>query len=319
VVESSFGNPDEVSWYVDVLSSQWTGQSLASCAQSWRVLPPVGGPPAWLATPNQASDLATHIPYSYLAANLIRQRVVDVSMCSDSGLNVDGLTASQCGLTAARQAVDDWQNRFDGLILDVARQTGVPAQLLKNLFARESQFWPGVILTGGDTGLGQLTDRGADTTLMWNPSFYHQFCPLALDSNTCSKDYLDLEPEQQEMLRGALVRSVNANCATCPLGIDIARADFSISVFAHTLMANCEQTSQVVWNYNQRKMPGELGITYEDMWKFTLVNYNAGGGCLGAAFDAALAKREPLTWERVSLYLEPACQGAVDYINDISR
>jgi hypothetical protein len=319
VVETTFGNPDGVSWFVDVLSSQWTGQPLASCAQTWGVLPPVGGPPAWLATPNQASDLATHIPYNYLAANLIRQRLVDVSACSDGGLNVDGLTASQCGLTAARDAVDGWQNRFDGLILDVAQQTGVPAQLLKNLFARESQFWPGVILTGGDTGLGQLTDHGADTTLMWNPSFYNQFCSLALSSEVCAKDYMDLEPRQQEILRGALVRSVNANCADCPLGIDIDRADFSVTVFAHTLAANCEQAAQVVWNYNNRKTAGELGITYEDMWKFTLVNYNAGGGCLASAMESALAKKEPLTWERVSLYLEPACQGAFNYVNDISR
>ncbi|MEW5939467.1 MAG: hypothetical protein AB1750_07390 [Chloroflexota bacterium] len=319
VVENNFGNPDDVSWYVDVLSSQWTGQPLASCAQSWGVLPPVGGPPAWLATPNEASELATHIPYNYLAANLIRQNVVDVSACSDGGLNPDRLTASQCGLTAAREAVDDWQNRFDDLILSVAQQTGVPAQLLKNLFARESQFWPGVILTGGDTGLGQLTDKGADTTLMWNPIFYHQFCPLILSSEVCATDYMDLEPGQQELLRGALVRSVNANCAECPLGIDLERADFSITVFAHTLSANCEQTSQVVWNYNNRKMPGELGISYEDMWKFTLVNYNAGGGCLASAMENALAKKEPLTWDRVSLYLEPACQGAFDYVNDISK
>jgi hypothetical protein len=112
---------------------------------------------------------------------------------------------------------------------------------------------------------------------------------------------------------------VNATCADCPLGIDITRADYSITVFAHTLMANCEQAAQVVWNYNNKKTAGELNISYDDMWKFTLVNYNAGGGCLATAFETASAKKEPLTWDRISLYLEPACQGAIDYVNDISK
>ena len=319
VSEADFGNPDGASWYVDVLSSQWKGVALASCAGTWGILPPVGGPPDWLATPNEVSGLATNIPYNYLAANLIRQGAVDVSACSDHGLNADGLTASGCGLTAAREPVIEWQNRFDGLILEVAHETSVPAQLLKNLFARESQFWPGVILTGGDTGLGQITDKGADTTLLWNPSFYNQFCPLVLSQEACGENYLDLEQDQQELLRYALVNSVNATCADCPLGIDLDRADYSVQVFAHTLVANCEQAAQVVWNYNGKKTPGQLGITYDDMWKFTLVNYNAGGGCLASAFEDASAKNEPLTWDRISVYLAPACQGAVDYVNDISQ
>ncbi len=319
VSEAAFGNPDDVSYFVDVLSSQWTGLPLASCAETWRVLPPVGGPPAWLATPKDPGGLATNIPYNYLAANLIRQGVVDTSACSDRGLSPDGLTASACGLTAARDAVNAWQNRFDSLILDVSHSTGVPAQLLKNLFARESQFWPGVILTGGDTGLGQITDKGADTTLLWNPSFYTQFCPLVLSGETCSSDYQDLEPDQRETLRYALVQSVNATCANCPLGIDLDRANFSVTVFAHTLMANCEQAAQVVWNYNGRKTAGDLNISYEDMWKFTLINYNAGGGCLASAFEDASKKSEPLTFDRISMYLSPACQGATDYVNDISK
>ncbi len=66
------------------------------------------------------------------------------------------------------------------LIINAANDTGVPAQLLKNLFARESQFWPGIFKAVSDSGLGQLTENGADTTLLWNPSFYSQYCPLVL-------------------------------------------------------------------------------------------------------------------------------------------
>jgi hypothetical protein len=319
VTEADFDNPDAVSWFVDVRSSQWKGVPPASCAQTWQVFPPVGGPPAWLATPNDISGLSSNIPYNYLAANLIRQGAVDVSGCLDHGLLPDGLSASACGLEASHPAVNEWQNRFDSLILEVAHETGVPAQMLKNLFARESQFWPGTVLPGGDTGLGQITDQGADTTLVWNPSFYNSFCPLVLSEETCDTGYMNLELEQQELLRYALVNSVNATCTDCPLGIDLARAEYSVTVFAHTMAANCEQAAQVVWNYSGKKTAGELNITYEDMWKFSLVNYNAGGGCLADALQQTITAKEDLKWENVSKYLAPACRAAVGYVEDISQ
>ncbi len=129
---------------------------------------------------------------------------------------------------------------------------------------------------------------------------------------------MNLEQDQQEMLRFALVNSVNATCADCPLGIDLDRADYSVTVFAHTLMANCQQAAQVVWNYSDKQMPGQLDITYEDMWKFTLVNYNAGGGCLAEAFQLAQTSDEELTWDLVSPHLAPACRAAIGYVEDIS-
>ena len=49
-------------------------------------------------------------------------------------------------------------------------------------------------------------------------------------------------------MRGALVASVDATCANCPLGIDLSRANFSVSVFGRTLLANCEQTGKIVQN-----------------------------------------------------------------------
>jgi hypothetical protein len=49
-----------------------------------------------------------------------------------------------------------------------------------------------------------------------------------------------------------------------------------------------------------------------------LINYNAGGGCLASAFEAASENNEPLTFEGISPYLDPACQGAIEYVNQIS-
>jgi hypothetical protein len=224
--------------------------------------------------------------------------------------------ANNCGLEKARSAVNDWQNQFDGIILNVAQDTGVPAHLLKNLFAKESQFWPG-ISSLKDVGLGQLTEHGADTTLLWNPPFFSQFCPLVMDSAECSKGYLHLDEDQQEYVRVALINAVNATCVNCPLGIDLDRANFSIGVFAHTLLANCEQAGQLVENISGGAA-GEAA-SYEDLWKFTLANYNAGPGCLGDALDAAYAEDHELTWDSVSSHLSSACEGAINYVNDISN
>ena len=83
------------------------------------------------------------------------------------------------------------------------------------------------------------------------------------------------------------------------------------------MIANCEQTGQVIENYTGQ-IAGEVA-SYENLWKFTLVNYNAGGGCLAEALTYALGSELELTWENVSPFLVGACSGAVDYVNDISQ
>jgi hypothetical protein len=308
--------PGERAWFVDVLSSQWTGSPTASCSQTWESFPPLEGIPAWLTTPADANLLASNIPYEYLARNLIKQGVVDVSGCPDSGLSVSG-EASMCGLEAAQNAVEKWQNRFDGQIYTVAVETGIPAQLLKNLFSRESQFWPGVNNGAPEAGLGQMTENGADTTLLWNNSFYNQFCTLVLDDLVCKKPYALLSTSLQETLRSALVQSVNAFCVDCPLGINLEQANSSVRTFAETLLANCEQAGRIVQNI-YKSNPGQVS-TYDDLWRFTLVNYNAGSGCLILALQETVKKDEPADWSHVSANLTPVCVGALDYIRDISQ
>ncbi|HEY3311579.1 MAG TPA: hypothetical protein VGK00_08075 [Anaerolineales bacterium] len=306
-------------WYVDVISTQWTGAPLASCAAAWEAFPPTDGLPQWLTTPETSHGLKSSIPYDYLAANLISRGVTDVSSCPGLGLNPDG-SANACGLKAASSDVRKWQNRFDELIFSVAKEGDVPAQLLKNLFSRESQFWPGVFRDGKDVGLGQMTEGGADTALLWNPSFYDQFCPLVLNEGLCkAKGFASLSAGQQALLRGALVGSVDARCADCPLGLDLSRADFSVGIFAHTLLANCEQAGKIVQNVTN-EMPGR-SVDYETLWRFTLVNYNAGPGCLSDAVTAAYNQSGggKLAWDDVAAMLETSCPGAAKYVADISR
>jgi len=198
---------------------------------------------------------------------------------------------------------------------------------LKKIFARESQFWPGTNVGHPEAGLGQMTDGGADAVLTWNPSFYEQFCPSVLDQSVCkTKIYPNPEDEWQgialdetdrSLLRGALVNSVNAICPDCSMGIDMGKAENSVGVFAQTLLASCKQTGEVI-NINYGSAPGDAA-SYEDLWRFTLVDYNAGPGCLGLAVDKTSSSGDPLDWEHLSTHLTPACQGANEYVNDISR
>jgi len=174
------GEPqDSPQWYVDILSTQYLGNIQSTCSQIWSAFPPVGGPPTWLSSPEHPDGLISTQPYYYLAGSLISQELVDANHCVDGGLVTSGL-ANQCGLEAAREIINEWQNQFDSEIILVAAETGVPAQLMKNIFSRESQFWPGFSATYQEAGLGHLSDLGADTILLWNPSFFSQFCPLVL-------------------------------------------------------------------------------------------------------------------------------------------
>jgi len=307
---------DNPQWYVDIISRQYLGDTESTCSQIWSSFPPVGGPPLWLSSPDHPDGLISSEPYYYLAGSLIREGIVDASSCPYGGLQ-DNEVASQCGLEAARPAINDWQNQFDAEIIKVSNETGVPSQLMKNIFSRESQFWPGFSANYKEAGLGHLSDLGADTVLLWNPSFFSQFCPLILDTTVCQKGFGNLDMAEQEMLRGALVQKVNAACPECPEGIDLRQANFSISVFARSLLANCEQVSQILFNQT-RKPAGEVSL-YEDLWRFTLVNYNAGSGCLSNAIELASQNNYPLIWENVIQFLEPGvCQFSIDYVEDIA-
>jgi hypothetical protein len=309
------GTDTTPTWYVTVLSTQWKGDQSLSCAEQWQSFPPASGLPAWLTTPDTPVQLASDLPYTYLAGNLISQGIVDGSSCTDGGLLPNG-AANPCGMKQARAKVKEWQNQYDHLILSTALKTGIPAGLLKSMFSRESQLWPGLYHNVEEAGLGQLTDNGADTTLLWNVDFYKEFCPLVLYQSTCDLGYIRLNDYHQQLLQAALVHSVDLSCSDCPAGLDLSKLDFSVDVFGQTLLATCSQTGQVIFNVT-RQVPGAVA-SYPDLWKFTLTDYNAGPGCLTDAITATRSANEDFTWENVSKHLEEACQGAIKYVDDIT-
>ncbi|HEY61231.1 MAG TPA: hypothetical protein G4N95_01135 [Anaerolineae bacterium] len=308
-------SPGEKGWFIDMISSRWAGEQVGSCGQIWGAFPPIGGSPEWLSSPESSQLLASDEPYMFLAGRLISQGIIDALDCPNMGLEENGY-ANICGLEKAREEVDRWQNQFDTQIIEVAKETGVPGQLIKNLFALESQFWPGAFNNAKEFGLGQLTELGADTILLWNETFFNQFCPLVLDADTCSLGYAQLNEENQATLRGAVAMNASAYCTDCPAGIDLSHADFSIQLFAQTLQANCEQTGHIITNITG-KSPGEVS-TYEDLWKFTLANYHAGPGCLMKAIKS-VPSGTPINWETTAQYLETDCPGTVDYVKQISK
>ena len=315
-----FANPDansvdQPTYYVDVLSSQWLGEGRSTCSELWQSFLPIDGPPSWLRTPALAEELETDKEYYLLAGMLIKQGLVDAEDCLNGGLEENG-AANVCGMEAAQPIVDEWQNQFNAEIIQVANETGIPAQLMKNIFSRESQFWPGIYEKVNEAGLGHLSEVGADAVLLWNPSFYTQFCPLILTEETCQRGFGNLDQDQQEMLRGALVQKVNAACPDCPVGIDLTQANFSISIFARSLLANCEQVRQIVYN-NTGKQAGQV-IKYEDLWKFALLNYTSGAGCLGNALQRTINNGNILTWENVSYNLEEGCRTGIEYVDEVS-
>lgn len=306
----------EGGWYIDLMSTQWHATDSNSCAQSWGAFPPVGSPPEWLSTPGDSRLLASDEPFTFLAGRLITSGIVDALDCPGGGLDELGY-ANTCGLEHSREDVEHWQNRFDARIVEVAMDTGIPAQLMKNLFAKESQFWPGAFKNEIDEfGLGQLTEIGADTVLLWNTEFFSQFCPLVLDVESCAIGYANLEEDDQKMLRGALALDAAASCEDCPLGIDLTQADFTISIFAETLQANCEQIGQIVTNATG-VTPGEAS-NYNDLWRLTLANYHAGPGCISNAVND-LPNSLALDWTNLAPLIEDECPGTVEYVDSIAN
>lgn len=317
VVDSGVSlGPGQGGWYVDVISSQWRGNPVPTCAQIWDVFPPVGEAPNWLSTPVIPELLATETPYYYLAGRLIAQGAVDVSGCPGGGLLSNGY-ANECGIEKALPLVVSWQNQFDAQILATAKQVNIPAQTLKNLFAQESQFWPGAFKDPKEFGLGQLTDSGAETILLWDTRFFYEFCPTVLDASTCERGYVYLSKSNQQLIRGALAKQAQADCPNCPNGVNLLNVEQSIELFAHTLVANCAQVSRIVFNATDRA-PASV-TNYENLWKFTAANYHVGPGCLSYAMYATWARRDPITWENVSANLTPACQGVIDYVDSVTR
>jgi hypothetical protein len=276
-----------------------------SCAAIWGL--PLAGLPSWAGLPAAPDDLNTIKPYQYLAGELISAGVVSARDCPGGGLGASG-GPNTCGLERAANAVIEWQNRFDVAIWEAGRSYGIPPILLKTMIAQESQFWPGNARRAlFEYGLGQLSPVGTDVLLRWDNEQFATTCNGLLYD--CSQSYGRQESWFQAMLRGGLMRSLDAECPTCLNGIDLQRTYDSIPVFTRTLRANCRQTKFVMDKARAR-------ASYEDLWKFTFLSYHSGYSCLADALAYTGFNQQPYDWTHLSVYLTGFCENGLYYVND---
>lgn len=299
-----------------VLSKNWAGPAPLAFSLEWSAFPSQQLP-AWLSANESVQSLATGEPYLYLGGQLINWGLVNAGICQDGGLLVNGY-ASQCGLDQAMAEIIARQNMYDDEILRVSRETGIPARLLKNIIAQESQFWPAYRESDPpEFGLAQMTEWGAETVLTWDRDYYQKVCTSIYTAFTCSRTFTEQPEEYQQALRGAVLRSLDPTCGYCPNGIDTEKVSESINMLGRALLANAAQVNQMIANLSPKKA-GELS-SYEDLWRFTLANYNAGPGCLFEGIEKVLSQKAALTWEALAENFSDDCDHAIEYVAGVTR
>ena len=277
-----------------------------SCALAWGAT--LYQAPEWAQFPPSPEDLNTKKTYQYLAGQLLFRGIVKAPNCPGGGL-ASAATPNACGVDAASQTVIEWQNQFDVAIWDAARKVGVPPRIIKAILEQESQFWPGNSrIALYEYGLGQLSQAGADVVLRWDNDLFADICNGVLYN--CGVVYGRLPSWMQATLRGGLLKALNAECATCANGIDLAKAHESIPIFTRTVRANCYQVNHVMKKHSAK-------ASYEDMWRFTLLSYHSGYNCLDDALYLAQYNHKKTDWTNVAPLVK--CSGGQAYVDNIFK
>jgi hypothetical protein len=156
-----------------------------------------------------------------------------------------------------------------------------------------------------------MNQLGVDVLLRRDQTLYQQVCPAVLAD--CSRPYTSLEPAQQAMIRGAVVKLTDATCPDCEFGFDLNIAKQSVSIIAQVLVANCQVVDTIL---SQAIVPDEdvdaatataavatiqaggenPSTEYEDLWRYTLLSYHSGPSCFQEAVIAARKDKLDRNW-----------------------
>jgi hypothetical protein len=259
------------------------------------------------------NDLATQNRYDLLAGHLLQGGFVDGSACPSGGIYPDG-SPNGCGIEVAYSEMVRWQNQYDQAILASATASNVPPYLLKGMIAAESQFWPAGDWAKGEIGLGQMTASGADLLLSYRPKTYYRVCEQVFGEEECRKPYSELSEDNQAMLRGWVLGSMDVTCPTCMGGINASKGIQAVGILAETLAASCSQSAHVI-RMATGKTPASL-MSYEDYWRFTLANYHSGSGCM---YQALRRSGNPTNWPAIASGWPHGCLSGITYIRRIEE
>lgn len=272
-----------------------------ACASLWQN---INDPrPNWALFPQDPGQLNTEKNLHYLASRLMSSGIVDASSCPGGGS--DGTAPNPCGLEKVKDKMTSWQNQYDFDIWLTARNQHMPPVMLKSLLELESQFWPITQrLYLDEIGLGQINQLGIDVLLRTNPQLYQRTCANALFD--CNLPYVSLSGLDRAMIRGSLSLALDASCPSCQYGVNLNKASQSIPLIAQVVYSNCMQAKSLMDLHG-------FTASYEDNWKFTMVSYHSGFGCLQSALDRISTSSGEITWPTVAAQL--TCMGATDYID----
>jgi hypothetical protein len=283
-----------------------------SCATIWGITIP-DSLPVWLQTPLNADGLYTNVKYFLLAGHLISSGIVSASDCPDGGLSPDG-TANTCGMEKAYPQVVTWQNQFNQAIIDAAQNNQIPAEVLKRLFARESQFWPPNYYGPPAYGIGNVSSQGIEPLFRFNKTIYQSTCQEVFSSQACVQPYDSFPLENQQTLRGYFISHyMDAYCENCLNRIDLEKTKSSIDYFAKLLIANCSQVYQLL----EKKGSFSQSISYEDVWRLTLATYTRGPTCIANGIHR-MDGAKSFSWADFNQELVPNCSVDI-YLNAIMR
>jgi hypothetical protein len=182
----------------------------------------------------QPASIATSETYYLLAGKMIWYGYAHAQCPGGlSGVDFSNFAATTCGMDGARSQMIDWQNSLDDAILQSAAAWNVPAKMLKDLIASETQFWTWTGVND-EHGLVQITDDGAAMVMHFYKPGYYQ-----------------MSAKGQHEARQAWLTALDCLYCTPKQTIDHARAtmdDYAQALAAYYCMTGSWDAALKTWN-----------------------------------------------------------------------